>query len=170
MNIIGLAHFLPKVSAILYAILLFASSASVAARDNNPGAFFVDGFGRLITANEMELSENINVAVEKRKAGISDWFLTLDIIGNILLFYYMVKIFHFALNKSFEMSSQAMLWVWSIAILFLIETIALTAVSGGLYVGFSGITNAAFNADSIFYPFYGWVETIGEASIKSPIF
>jgi len=164
------ARAIPKVIAIVYAIFLIFSSASVAIREQNPSAFLVDGIGKILTANDFQLQADIEKTVENRKAGISDWWILLDIAGSLFLFYYIIKIFHFALKHSFEMASPAMLWVWAVVMVFLLETIALTAISGHLYIGFSGIIQTFLNLDSVFYPFYGWVETIGQASIKSPLF
>lgn len=169
-SLLSFLKLLPRGIAILYAVFLIFSSASVAIRENNPSAFFIDGIGTVLAGNDKELSDNMDVLIENKEAKLIDFMAFINVISGLLLFYYIVKLFHFALTKSFEMASALTTFLWAVGIVFLLQTLFYTATTGSLHIGYSGIFKVFLNLDSLFFPFAGWLSTIGQASIKSPFF
>ena len=162
----------PKLIAIAYAIILVLSSASVAVRDNNPSIFFTKGIGAVASGADDELYKNIEdmkVKVKENTAGILEM---INIIGAILLIYYMLKIIHWVLAKSFnpEMVSSVMLWFWAFLILGMFQTMFYSITQGQVIIGYRGMVNFILNLDTFFYPIYAPVMTLGQASARSPIF
>jgi len=166
----GKLKYFTRFIVVIYAILLLFSSMSISIREKDPSYFFMHGASVIMTGADKDISDNMDILIEAKENGTRDWGAFFEVVGGILLFYYFIKLFYWLFDKSFEMASPLSKFIFSALIIFLIQTIFLTATHGYLYIGFQGIVKFLLNLDAFFYPIADWITAVGEFSIKSPLF
>lgn len=168
MGVLTYIKMLPKLLVVLYVVIVFISSLAVSIRESDAKIFFVEGIGPVLGGTGKSLEHKMDVMIEKKEERQRDFVEFFAVLGDFLVFYYVIKLIYLFFNKFMEMVSPAIVFGISVLILFLIQTIYFTAISGSFQVGFIGLGKFFLHIDSFFYPVADWIAAAGDISIRSP--